>query len=143
MSEFTRVVIAGNRTATSEQVYEYVKYHLDMLFDRQLFGPKDKVTIVSGGADGIDTMAVRYAIEKEIAYDIVPADWVKYKRRAGPIRNEKMAESSDALIAFWDGESTGTENMIQMAAKYNLPTLFYQLNPQPEEGDEELLHDWV
>lgn len=44
-------------------------------------------------------------------------DWDKYGRRAGPIRNREMAEylasKSGFLIAFWDGESRGTANMIE------------------------------
>ena len=34
---------------------------------------------------------------------------------AGPLRNEKMARVADALIAFWDGKSRGTKNMIDLA----------------------------
>jgi hypothetical protein len=34
-----------------------------------------------------------------------------------------MAEYADALIAFWDGESTGTANMIEEAEKRNLKVI--------------------
>ena len=39
---------------------------------------------------------------------------------AGPIRNEEMAEVSDALIAFWDGKSRGTKSMIEIARRKGL-----------------------
>ena len=33
------------------------------------------------------------------------------------MRNRQMAENADALIAYWDGESRGTKNMIDQARK--------------------------
>ena len=39
---------------------------------------------------------------------------------AGPIKNEEMAEVSDALIAFWDGKSRGTKSMIEIARRKGL-----------------------
>ena len=32
---------------------------------------------------------------------------------AGPIRNKEMAQNGDFLVAFWDGKSKGTKNMIK------------------------------
>ena len=49
-----------------------------------------------------------------------PADWDKYGKAAGFIRNEQMAQNADALVVFWDGKSRGTKNMIELAAKYKL-----------------------
>lgn len=48
-----------------------------------------------------------------------PADW-DLGKRAGPIRNAQMAEKGTHLLAFWDGESNGTKNMISEAKKRNL-----------------------
>lgn len=39
---------------------------------------------------------------------------------SGPIRNGEMAKYADALIAMWDGTSTGTKNMIDQATKHGL-----------------------
>ena len=47
-----------------------------------------------------------------------PAEWQKYGRRAGPMRNEKMAKICDCVICFWDEESKGTKSMIDQAKKY-------------------------
>lgn len=71
-------------------------------------------------AQGADMLGEKYA--KECGYEIhyYPADWKQYGRRAGPIRNEKMAQAADALVAFWDGSSPGTKNMIEIAKQYNL-----------------------
>ena len=51
---------------------------------------------------------------------LYPADWERHGRAAGPIRNEEMAEVSDALIAFWDGKSRGTKSMIEIARRKGL-----------------------
>lgn len=40
----------------------------------------------------------------------MPADWDRYGNAAGPIRNRKMAEVADALVAVWDGRSPGTKD---------------------------------
>lgn len=83
---------------------------------------KDDIEIVSGGAKGVDTLGEMFANEKGLALKVFPADWDKYGRGAGPIRNNEMAKYGTHLIAFWDGKSKGTKNMIEQAEKYNLKT---------------------
>ena len=63
----------------------------------------------------------RYA--RENGYPIVrySAEWDKYGKKAGPIRNKKMAEDCDIIICFWDGKSRGTKSMIYYANKYGKP----------------------
>lgn len=77
-------------------------------------------TVVSGGAKGVDALGERYSEEKGLNLKIFRADWETHGRAAGPIRNRKMAENADALIAIWDGKSRGTKNMIETAEKKNL-----------------------
>lgn len=77
--------------------------------------------IIEGGATGVDQIAGEYAREHNIPLQIFKADWNKYGRAAGPIRNEKMAKHGTHLLAFWDGESRGTKNMIETAERYGLP----------------------
>jgi hypothetical protein len=50
----------------------------------------------------------------------VPADWGRFNRGAGKMRNQQMADMGDALIAIWDGKSTGTRHMIECARKKGL-----------------------
>jgi hypothetical protein len=77
-------------------------------------------TVVSGGAKGVDALGERYAVEMNLPLHIYEADWEQHGRAAGPIRNRKMAENADALIAIWDGKSKGTKNMIETAEKKGL-----------------------
>lgn len=76
--------------------------------------------IVSGVARGADKLGVKYAEERGYKIKEFPANWNKYGRSAGPIRNNEMSLYADALIAFWDGKSKGTGNMIKLAKKRNL-----------------------
>lgn len=76
--------------------------------------------IVSGHASGADALGERYAQERGLECEQYPADWEAYGRAAGPIRNAEMAEVADALIAFWDGASRGTKNMIDTAKSKGL-----------------------
>ena len=60
------------------------------------------------------------AKDNNISLMCFPADWNKYGKRAGYIRNEQMAKEADALIAFWDGKSKGTKHMIDIARSKGL-----------------------
>lgn len=71
--------------------------------------------ILEGGATGIDRLAGEYALANSIPLEVVPADWIKNGRAAGPIRNAHMASLADALILIWDGESKGSASMLREA----------------------------
>lgn len=73
------------------------------------------IVVISGTARGADTLGERYAHERGYAVEKYPADWNRDGKAAGPIRNAQMAKVADTLIAFWDGQSKGTANMIDQA----------------------------
>lgn len=68
--------------------------------------------VVSGGARGVDSIGERWALDNNIPIKRFPAKWHLHGKRAGPIRNSEMAEYAEALIAVWDGASSGTQDMI-------------------------------
>jgi hypothetical protein len=78
------------------------------------------IEVVSGCQRGADTLGEDYAKERGYPIKPFPPYWNKYGKKAGAIRNGQMAKYADALIAFWDGESTGTGNMIKQAKENNL-----------------------
>lgn len=79
------------------------------------------IEIVSGGAKGADELGEKYAREiLKSSPTIFYANWKEYGKTAGPIRNMEMAKYADALVAFWDGKSKGTKNMINTAIKMSL-----------------------
>jgi hypothetical protein len=73
--------------------------------------------IVSGGAAGVDKMARDVAFRDNFFYIEFLPDWTKYGRAAGALRNKKIVDYCDKLIAFWDGKSKGTKISIDMAEK--------------------------
>lgn len=74
--------------------------------------------VVSGGAKGADEWGEYWAKSRGIPVKRFPADWDKEGKRAGPIRNKKMAEYADAAILFPGGK--GTANMLQHAKNQKL-----------------------
>lgn len=77
-------------------------------------------TVVSGTAGGVDRLGERWAKDNDIDVKRFPAEWGKYGKRAGYLRNKKMAEIADALVAIWDGKSKGTKHMINIAEEKGL-----------------------
>ena len=70
----------------------------------------------------------QYAQEKGYELETYPADWKKYGRRAGFLRNEQMADLSNAAIGFWDGDSHGTQHMIEYSKEKGLDVRVVRYN---------------
>lgn len=84
-------------------------------------GFEDEISeIVSGGALGVDKLGEKFAKKFDIPLKIMLANWKKYDKMAGMIRNREMAEYGDALILCWDGLSRGSANMLEEAKKKDL-----------------------
>ena len=109
-----KVIIAGCRDFAD---YELLKEKCDFYLQNQK--PED-IVIVSGHASGADALGEHYALERDLQLETYTADWKAHGRAAGPIRNAQMASVAHALIAFWDGKSRETKNMIDTAKKHNL-----------------------
>lgn len=77
---------------------------------------KKKLVILSGAAKGADTLGEKWAYANYVTVERYHADWEKHGKAAGPIRNSEMLEAgAQACIAFWDGISRGTKDMIDKA----------------------------
>ena len=103
-----KVVIGGCRDYTD---YVFFKSRIDEILKDE----KDEIIIISGHCSGIDLMGERYAEENGVKVEIFLPEWEKYGRATGPIRNKKMVERADLVIAFWDGISKGTKSLIKYA----------------------------
>ena len=73
--------------------------------------------IVTGGAVGIDTCAAEYAKKKGIKLTQFLPQYSIFGRAAPIVRNKKIVDYSDKIIAFWDGKSKGTLSVIKYAKK--------------------------
>ena len=107
-----KVIIAGGR--------EFSQKDLLHRFCDKVLQNKQEVEVVSGGAKGADYLGECYAKEKGFKLSVFPAKWAEYGKAAGAIRNLEMAKYADALIAFWDGRSKGTKDMIDKATRKGL-----------------------
>lgn len=108
-----KVIIAGGRDFED---YALLKEKCIKLFANKM----QDLEIVSGLARGADTLGVRLSKDIGCYLKKFPAEWKLYGRRAGFLRNEQMGEYADALVAFWDGKSSGTKHMIQYARRIGL-----------------------
>lgn len=108
------IIIAGGRDMNSS---EFTFPHIEEFLKRF---KNQEITIISGGARGSDHQGELYAQQKGLKLEVRLADWNRYGRSAGPIRNEEMVKRASALLAFWDGKSPGTRNMIDLAKYYGL-----------------------
>ena len=82
---------------------------------------KDKaVSIVSGMARGADTLGYLFAMSHNVVTYKFPADWDRYGKSAGYMRNREMGLFADGLVAFWNG-SKGTQHMIQYMGTLGKP----------------------
>lgn len=61
----------------------------------------------------MDELARQWANDRGIPAKIFHADWSRFGKKAGPIRNVIVAEYGDKLIAIWDGKSRGTRDIIR------------------------------
>ena len=97
-----KVIIAGTRTFNNYQLLCNTIKELNINIDE----------IVCGRAKGADALGEKDAKENNIPIKYFLADWDKYGKGAGPIRNHQMGDYADYLIAFWDKKSKGTLDMI-------------------------------
>lgn len=110
-------LIVGSRTFVD---YELFCKKVDKLLQNKVH---KSIVIVSGGAEGADSLAEKYADEKGYQCLVFQAAWKEEGKKAGRIRNEKMhkfiSQKADrAVIAFWNGHSVGTTHSFEFAEKY-------------------------
>ena len=109
MGNLTRFCVVGSRVMNNYYiVYTYLKQYI----------PKDAI-IVTGGAKGVDMLAEVYAEMNGHPCEVYEAQWDRFGKEAGMIRNIEMIRNSDHVIAFWDGSSPGTKQMIEESRKRN------------------------
>jgi hypothetical protein len=107
-----KVIIAGGR--------DFDDYHRLCKVCDEILKKYSNIEIVSGAYKGADLLGEKYAAERNYFIKQFPADWRRYGKSAGQKRNTVMANYADILIAFWDGKSKGTKNMIDLATQAGL-----------------------
>ena len=121
-----RVIIAGSRSFDD---YQTLCNRLTVLYG---VGAQAVSQVISGAClEGADQLGEKWAAENKIPTTLYPADWDQYGKAAGFIRNREMATLADVLVAFWDGSSPGTKNLIDCALKRGLETHVFMVEAAP------------
>lgn len=103
-----RICIAGSRSFHNSYTFDaYLREYLAWVGDAQ------PIAFISGGAKrGPDALIIEWARKHDYPCFVMEANWDEHGRGAGFRRNAKMREVMIHLFAFWDGESSGTEEMV-------------------------------
>ena len=119
-----RVLVCGGRDYTDKE-------HVYSILD-QCYSQNTNLEIISGMARGADRLAYEWAKERGVKCYEFPADWDRYKKSAGPIRNQQMIDEGfpDAGIAFKG--ASGTADMVRRLKANCIPVLDLRTrNPTP------------
>ena len=120
----TRIIVAGGRTFFD---YGLLKECLD-----EILPMHENVELVSGHANGADTLGEQYAKEHGLPCSLFPAEWSKYGSCAGFIRNSQMleyaAKEKPLVVAFWNGESYGTKDTLDKAKEMGITCYVFGYN---------------
>ncbi len=90
-------------------------------FDLGSVVPPGVSAIISGGAAGVDRLARDYALSRGLKLVEILPEYQKFGRRAPLLRNLKIVDSSDRVLAVWDGRSKGTLHSISYAKATGKP----------------------
>lgn len=139
MSLVFKVIVAGGRDFTNQDVCDRVLNKAFSKMDRL-------IEVVCGEAKGADTCGKVWAQKNNKGIKSFPANWKdietepvlirsneygQYNALAGMVRNHKMGDYAEALVAFWDGRSKGTKDMIEYSREIGLRVLVFDYEGVP------------
>lgn len=141
-----RMIIAGGRDFNDYNRLKTACSGIITSLENKNGKPFESIEIISGRANGADTMGEVFATESHYVLRMFPADWDNLGKFAGYMRNEKMAKYATCvdtpnlrddtvavLVAFWDGRSRGTKNMISFAHMYEFDNILIEKYPVEKE----------
>ncbi len=108
-----KLLIVGSRSIAEFDLSPYISSEVD--------------TVISGGAEGIDSIAERYADPHRLSKYILRPRYDIYGRAAPLKRNEQMVDMADAVLVIWDGRSKGTRYTLKYAKKTNKPVTLVEV----------------
>ena len=101
-----KVAVVGSRSIFATDISMYIS---------------DGDEIVSGGAVGVDSCAAEYAKKNGLKLTVFLPEYELYGRAAPIVRNKKIVDYADKIVAFWNGKSKGTLSVIKYAEKTGKP----------------------
>ena len=107
MSITKRILVCGSRNYTDrEKIWKVLDG----------YSAHYKVHLIEGGARGADTFAAEWATARYLTrHERYPANWNRFGRRAGFIRNRQMLEQGKPELVLAFGRGSGTDMMVRLA----------------------------
>ena len=102
-----KICVVGSRSITDFDLAPYISSDVD--------------TVISGGAEGVDTLAENYVDSHRLSKIILRPRYDLFGRSAPLKRNEQMVEIADFVLIIWDGTSKGAKYTLQYCKKVNKP----------------------
>lgn len=119
-----RVLVCGSRDyADKERLFHILD---EVLMEAAQMD--DGITLIHGAARGADSLADQWGRKcSPVEIERYPADWDRYGRRAGYVRNKQMLDEGrpDMVIAFYSSvdKSRGTSMMVDIAQRASVPVV--------------------
>lgn len=107
MTGAPRIAIVGSRTYP----------RMDLVIDYVARDLPENAVVISGGARGVDTVAVAEARACGMETVVHKADWDTHGKKAGFLRNQTIVDDAHAVVVFWDFQSRGTLDTIRKAIR--------------------------
>ena len=114
-----RVAIVGSRSLTVQNLEAYL--------------PEGVTEIISGGAREVDTCARQYALRHHLKLTEFLPDYARYGRAAPLKRNITIIENADLVLAFWDGQSRGTQFVVRECRQRGIPLQLFLVTERPAQ----------
>ena len=134
-----RIIVAGTRGFSDYKFFsEKIKEIISDVEGNFIF--------YSGMAStGADKLIVDFCEKEGYLYHPCPADWDRFGKGAGYIRNNIMASDATRLIAFHDGKSRGTAHMIKVARDNGLRVTVINIDKfdQPDTPSTRIIKLWT
>lgn len=115
-----KVLICGDRNwINHESIRSWLSKLQDLGYD----------TVIEGEARGADTIAREEAEAMGLIVLKFPANWVKYGRSAGPIRNRQMLDQTPDLVVAFHGNiqaSKGTADTMKEAMRRGIQVILVE-----------------
>ena len=128
LKEF-RLLVTGSRTWTNEEVLKEVLSRYYRAITSKYSGFGKEPILVHGTAHGVDEMAAKIWLELGGAVEPHPADWDKFGKQAGFVRNAEMIDSGvDMCLAFIKNGSKGATQCSKLAERRGIKTTLFEDN---------------
>lgn len=129
-----RVLVTGSR-----DWHHPAKVHYEI--EEQWLNSRGDFVVIHGDARGVDRMAAQWVEVRHnrpgIRAEFYPAEWEKYGKAAGPIRNRRMVDEGkpDLCLAFIYNDSRGASGCVSYARSQGVPCRVWRLDETGRADD--------